>query len=169
MVVNLKYLTRIQNLNKGGSMASRSDIIEQFILNTLAEGPFVEISRNDLAKFFACAPSQINYVLNTRFTVNNGYAIESVRGGAGFIKVIRLDDDRTNLNNLLEICSQPLNVIEGGQVLDNLHSRKLITATENQLLKRAISTKALNNPLNMEEVLRANILKEIIIEIMKRS
>ena len=150
-------------------MASRSDIIEQFILKTLSSEPFIELSRNDLAKFFACAPSQINYVLNTRFTLNNGYVIESVRGGAGFIKVTRLSDNQANMQNLLRVCSQPLSELEGGQVLDNLYTRKLLTPSENQILKRAISTKALNNPLNMEEMLRANILKEIIIEVMKRS
>ena len=150
-------------------MASRSDIIEQFILNTLAEDPFIELSRNDLAKFFDCAPSQINYVLNTRFTLNNGYVIESVRGGAGFIKVIKLSNNRANLQNLLSICSQPLNILEGNQILDNLLDRELITIGERQMLRSAISTKALNNPLNMEEMLRANILKEIIIEVMKRS
>jgi len=150
-------------------MASRSDIIEQFILKTLAKDSFIELSRNDLAKFFACAPSQINYVLNTRFTVNNGYVIESVRGGAGFIKVTRLSNNNANLQNLINLCSQPLTEIDGGQILDNLTSRKLISLGENQTLKRAISTKALNNPLNMEEMLRANILKEIIIEVMKRS
>lgn len=150
-------------------MASRSDIIEQFILNTLAQDSFIELSRNDLAKFFDCAPSQINYVLNTRFTVNNGYVIESVRGGAGFIKVIKLTNTMDNLRNLLDVCANPLTEIEGGQILDNLTSHKLLNTGENQVLKRAISTKALNNPLNMEEILRANILKEIIIEIMKRS
>ena len=150
-------------------MASRSDIIEQFILKTLAKDSFIELSRNDLAKFFACAPSQINYVLNTRFTINNGFVIESVRGGAGFIKVIRLGNNNTNLQNLISLCSQPLTEIEGGQILDNLMSRELISSAENQVLKRSISTKALNNPLNMEEILRANILKEIIIEVMKRS
>lgn len=150
-------------------MASRSDIIEQFILNTLAESQFIELSRNDLAKFFACAPSQINYVLNTRFTVNNGYVIDSVRGGAGFIKVTRLTNNKANLQNLLALCNQPLTEIDGYQILDNLTTRKMLTENESQILKRAISTKALNNPLNMEEILRANILKEIIIEIMKRS
>lgn len=150
-------------------MASRSDIIEQFILNNLASESFIELSRNDLAKFFACAPSQINYVLNTRFTINNGYVIESVRGGAGFIKVTRLTNNKANMQNLINLCSQPLTEIEGNQILDNLLSRKMLKVGENQILKRAISTKALNNPLNMEEMLRANILKEIIIELMKRS
>jgi len=150
-------------------MASRSDIIEQFILNTLAGESFIELSRNDLAKFFACAPSQINYVLNTRFTVNNGFVIDSVRGGAGFIKVTRLSNNNSNLKNLLNLCNNPLTEVEANQILDNMTSRKMISVDENQTLKRAISTKALNNPLNMEEILRANILKEIIIEVMKRS
>ena len=135
-------------------MASRSDIIEQFILDTLAESQFIELSRNDLAKFFACAPSQINYVLNTRFTVNNGYVIDSVRGGAGFIKVTRLTNTKANLQNLLTLCNQPLSEIDGYQILDNLTARKMLTANEGQMLKRTISTKALNNPLNMEEILR---------------
>lgn len=150
-------------------MASRSDIIEQFILNTLAQDSFIELSRNDLAKFFACAPSQINYVLNTRFTLNNGYVIESVRGGAGFIKVTRLTNNQANLQNIINLCSNPLTEVEGCQILDNLTHREMLSKLENQTLKRAISTKALNNPLNMEDVLRANILKEIIIELMKRS
>lgn len=150
-------------------MTSRSDIIEQFILDTLAKDTVIELSRNDLAKFFDCAPSQINYVLNTRFTVNNGYVIESVRGGAGFIKVTRLSSNRNNLKNLIELCSQPLNLVEGGQILDNLTNRGMISPEENQVLRVAISTKALNNPLNMEEKLRANILKQVIIEVMKRS
>lgn len=150
-------------------MASRSDIIEQFILNTLADESFIELSRNDLAKFFACAPSQINYVLNTRFTVNNGYVIESVRGGAGFIKVTRLANNHSNLMNLINLCEGSLSEMDGWQMLDNLRERKMISPEESGTLKRAISTKALNNPLNMEDILRANILKEIIIEVMKRS
>lgn len=150
-------------------MASRSDIIEQFILNTLAQDSFIELSRNDLAKFFACAPSQINYVLNTRFTLNNGYVIESVRGGAGFIKVTRLSNNQANMQNLINLCSSPLTEIEGYQIIDNLTERSKLSDLENKTLKRAISTKALNNPLNMEDMLRANILKEIIIEVMRRS
>lgn len=150
-------------------MATISDIIEDFILTSFAEDAFVQLSRNDLAKFFACAPSQINYVLNTRFTVNNGFVVESVRGGGGFIKVSKLNSNKALLNKLLEICSSPLNVVEGGQILDNLLSHDFIDEREARLLKRAISTKALNNPLNMEERIRANILKEVIIEIMKRS
>lgn len=149
-------------------MSSISDVIEQFILSTMAEDDYVELSRNDLAKYFACVPSQINYVLNTRFTVNRGYIIESTRGGAGFVKVIKVDAGNNYLNSLIEICAMPMNYLKGCQLLDNLKNKSYLTDNEVNLLKRAISSKSLNNPLNLEEMLRANILKEVIIELMKK-
>lgn len=149
-------------------MSSISDVIEQFILSTMAEDDVIELSRNDLAKYFSCVPSQINYVLNTRFTVNRGYVIESVRGGAGFVKVIRVSLGNNYLNSMLEICNEPMNYLKGCQVLDNLVSKKYLSKNEANLLKRAISSKSLNNPLNLEGMLRANILKEVIIELMKK-
>ncbi len=72
-------------------MANISDIIEQFILKSLGEDDSVDISRNELANFFSCAPSQINYVLETRFTVDRGFVKESRRGGGGFIKISKIN------------------------------------------------------------------------------
>ena len=149
-------------------MASRSDIIEQFILNTLAQDSFIELSRNDLAKFFSCVPSQINYVLNTRFTLNRGFLVESQRGGGGYIKVVRLQDTNSNfLNSALNMCSNPMSEVEGNQILEQLKSRNLISDREFCLLKSAISNKSLNNPINIDNRLRSNILSQVIIETMK--
>ena len=107
---------------------SISDIIEEFIINTLNDDDFIELSRNDLAKFFSCVPSQINYVLNTRFTVNRGFVVESQRGGGGYIKLVRVQDNNTNfLTNVLDICNQPLTVVEANQLLENMMERKLLT------------------------------------------
>lgn len=154
---------------KGDKMQSVSDVIENFILSTLADDDAVELSRNDLAKYFSCVPSQINYVLNTRFTLNKGFVIESARGGAGFVKVIRVDlSGNDYLKSLLELCDKPMSVVEANQILDNLTNKKYLDENENNLLKRAISAKSLNNPLNMDNIIRTNILKEIIIELMKR-
>ena len=145
-----------------------SDVIEEFIMNSLDDGQFIELSRNDLAKFFSCVPSQINYVLNTRFTVNRGFVVESQRGGGGYIKVLRVQDNNNNfLNNVLNRCMQPLSIIEANQIINQMHERKLITAREANIIKGAISPKALNNPINMDNVLRANILKQVIIELIK--
>ncbi|MCQ2556080.1 MAG: CtsR family transcriptional regulator [Clostridia bacterium] len=147
---------------------SVSDIIEEFIMSSLDTDDFIELSRNDLAKFFSCVPSQINYVLNTRFTINRGFVVESQRGGSGYIKVIRVQDNDDNfLSNALEYTSRPLNVVEAQQILEQLETRKLITKREADLVKSTVSPKALNNPINMDDVLRSNIIRQVIVEIMK--
>jgi len=149
-------------------MQSITDVIEEFILSTMAQDDMVELSRNDLAKYFSCVPSQINYVLNTRFTLNKGYLIESARGGAGFVKVIRINQDKKEfLNYVLSLCNCPLNYTDCCQIIENLYSKKFITDREQMLIKRAISPKSVNNPLNMDNIIRTNILKEIIMELMK--
>lgn len=147
---------------------SISDVIEEFIMSSLDDDDFIELSRNDLAKFFSCVPSQINYVLNTRFTLNRGFVIESQRGGGGYIKLVRVQDNNDNfLNNALNLCAKPLSVIEVTQLLEQMKNRKLITDRETELLKAAVNIKALNNPLNLDSVIRSNVLRQVIIELMK--
>lgn len=73
-------------------MSGISESIEKFILAMLKDGS-AELQRNKLANEFGCAPSQINYVLSTRFTVQRGYVVESRRGGGGYIKVLRIPDN----------------------------------------------------------------------------
>jgi len=145
-----------------------SDIIEEFIMSSLDDDDFIELSRNDLAKFFSCVPSQINYVLNTRFTVNRGFLVESQRGGGGYIKLMRVQDNNNNfLKNALEICDSPLNMVQAQQLIKNMQERELINDREAEIIKGATSGKALNNPINIENMLRANILRSIILSIMK--
>ena len=71
-------------------MAQLSDNIEQFIKELMCEDTRVELKRNELAQHFGCAPSQINYVLATRFSVDHGYIIESRRGGGGYVRIVRM-------------------------------------------------------------------------------
>lgn len=145
-----------------------SDIIEEFIISSLDEDDFIELSRNDLAKFFSCVPSQINYVLNTRFTVNRGFLVESQRGGGGYIKLMRVQDNDNNfLKNALDICSRPITLLEANQLIENMKSRKILSLKEADLVKSAVSSKALNNPINMDNILRANIMSQIIFSIIK--
>ena len=147
---------------------SVSDIIEEFIMSSLDDDKFIEISRNDLAKFFSCVPSQINYVLNTRFTLNRGFLVESQRGGGGYIKVVRVQNNNNNfLTNALEECSKPMDVVKATQLLENMRDRKLLTERELEIIKSAISAKALNNPINIDNTLRANIMQQVIVQAMK--
>ena len=148
---------------------SISDVIEEFIMKSLDDDDFIELSRNDLAKFFSCVPSQINYVLNTRFTVNRGFVVESQRGGAGYIKVVRVQDNNNNfLTNVLNLCREPISQTEGNQIVEQLLARNLVTKRECSLIKSTISAKALNNPINIDNNLRSNILTQVIIELIKK-
>ena len=147
---------------------SISDVIEQFIMSSLDENDFIELSRNDLAKFFSCVPSQINYVLNTRFTINRGFIIESQRGGNGYIKLTRMHDSDNNFyKNSLSLCRRPLSVVEANQIIDNMLQRKILSGREANLIKSTISAKSLNNPINIDNTLRSNIMQQVIIELMK--
>lgn len=148
---------------------SISDIIEEFIKSSLDDDDFIELSRNDLAKFFSCVPSQINYVLNTRFTLNRGFVVESQRGGNGYIKLVRITDNNNNfLTKSLELTNKPINQVEASQLIAQMADRKIITSNEADLLKCTISAKALNNPINIDNNLRSGILKQVIIELLKR-
>ena len=148
---------------------SISDIIEEFIKSSLDDDDFIELSRNDLAKFFSCVPSQINYVLNTRFTLNRGFVVESQRGGNGYIKLVKITDNNNNfLTKSLELTNKPINQVEASQLIAQMTDRKIITSDEADLLKCTISAKALNNPINIDNNLRSGILKQVIIELLKR-
>ena len=147
---------------------SISDIIEEFIMSSLDDDEFIELSRNDLAKFFSCVPSQINYVLNTRFTLNRGFVVESQRGGGGYVKVLRVQNSNNKfIENVLKLCEQPLTFVEGCQILDHMASKKLITEREMRILRGVISEKSLNNPININNKIRSNILQQVIIEVLK--
>lgn len=137
-------------------------------MSSLDEDNFIELSRNDLAKFFSCVPSQINYVLNTRFTVNRGFLVESQRGGSGYIKVTRVQDNNENfLNNALMLCHNPLTTLQANQIIANMVDKNIINQREAEIIKSAVSVKALNNPINIDNSLRSSIMSSIILELMK--
>ena len=153
-------------------MATISDIIEEFILSALADDDLLQLSRNDLSTFFSCAPSQINYVLSTRFTPEKGFIIESKRGGGGCINLIRITDDKENVlksiyNYLCEEGTLEYNKLL--HILERLEKDGIIDNKESELLKITMSDKALANPVNITARLRAQMLKEIVLNLSKRS
>ena len=147
-------------------MANISDIIEQFILDTMEDSGSIEISRNSLAEYFNCAPSQINYVLDTRFTLDRGFSKESKRGGGGFIKITHMKDDDATMV-ILDSVGDELSNQRMVQILKRLSQEKIIKPRELELIKSALSDEALSLPLIMRDKLRANAFKCLLIELMK--
>ncbi|QCX33801.1 CtsR family transcriptional regulator [Caloramator sp. E03] len=152
-------------------MARLSDVIENFIKEMLerAENNYLEIQRNELANLFNCAPSQINYVLTTRFTVNRGYYIESKRGGGGCIKITKINMDKNNYikeviwNNIGDEITQQ----EGEGYINLFEERGFITSRESKLMKAVINDKTLNLPMDIRDIVRAQILKTMLITVIE--
>ena len=92
------------------AMAQLSNEIEKFIKDLMEDDSQVELKRNELAQHFGCAPSQINYVLATRFTIDHGYVIESRRGGGGYVRIVRMrqESGRNLLQELLARCEEEI-------------------------------------------------------------
>lgn len=150
-------------------MSKISDIIEEFILEQLEDMEFINLSRNELANFFNCAPSQINYVLSTRFTEPRGFIVESHRGGGGYIRLARVNLERGDY--VKELLSTTLNgeidYATSLNILSNLCKLNLIDDNEARVISYALSPKALSMPVKIENKQRANILKTIIVNILK--
>lgn len=146
-----------------------SDLIERFLLDTLGDEPTVNFNRNELAQYFSVAPSQINYVLATRFTFERGYIIESRRGGGGSVKLIRISEnaDDVLLRYIDETLSDGIEYSKACQIVDRLLSDGIYTESEAQLIKSAISDKALIAPTVIKSRLRGSILKNILLETLK--
>ncbi|MEX1308356.1 MAG: CtsR family transcriptional regulator [Eubacteriales bacterium] len=151
-------------------MSILSDSIEQFIKTMMKdyEGE-VEIQRNELASYFNCAPSQINYVLATRFNLDQGYIIESKRGGGGCIRVFKIEANDDYLLNLITVrIADEISKREANALIDGLQNAKSIDQEEVDIMKAAVSDKALNIPVMVKDKVRASILKQMIIAIMKQ-
>ena len=150
-------------------MANISDIIEQFILKSLGDDGVIEISRNDLASFFSCVPSQINYVLETRFTMDRGFIKESRRGGGGYIRISKVPiNEDTYVNSLImESIGEELTEKRANQILDKLQDEKILSAKERMIVSAGLSDVALQMPYSFKDKLRANIFKNILMYLLK--
>lgn len=150
-------------------MQNISDIIENFILETFKDGESLNLSRNELANFFKVSPSQINYVLSTRFTLDRGFITESKRGGGGYIKLSRLELEKNNyLLELLKNLDDNLDYKNCCYILQNLLNLDIINENQFDIIKASISPKALQNPFKIEDNIRCNIIKNILINLMHK-
>ena len=150
-------------------MARISDIIAQFINDMIEDEKNKEviIQRNELADKFNCAPSQINYVLTTRFTAEKGYLIESRRGGGGYIIIRRVEynNKEKQLEEINKSIGNSLTYNSALLLIEHLYDRKLITKREFEIIKMSINDRTLGSAEDRNK-LRADILKCIIMVIL---
>ena len=145
-----------------------SDVIEDFIKQMFEDEDIIEIQRNDLAQHFNCVPSQINYVIATRFKPSQGYYVESRRGGGGHIKIEKVNVTKSNY--LMHIITSMGDTITSNEVdifISNFLSYNIINKTEAKLLKGATSDNVLIVPQEYKDKLRASIFKNMILNLVE--
>ncbi len=146
--------------------------IEKFLLEQLEieEREYIEIGRNELAERFNCAPSQINYVLSTRFTPYKGYYIESRRGGSGYIKITKLEMTENQLiNNILnETIKDSITLDKVKHILQGLTEEGVIEEREALLIIHSLDDHALKSiDINDRNLVRASIFKNILLALLR--
>ncbi|HBC96572.1 MAG TPA: CtsR family transcriptional regulator [Clostridium sp.] len=155
-------------------MARLSDVIEEFIKDMFnnSDETQLQIGRNDLANYFSCAPSQINYVLTTRFTMDKGYYIESKRGGGGciIIKKMEFNCNKNLLKTIIEKIGDSITYNSAAKIIERLFEEDIVTERENMILKTVINDRTLVNvQLESKNKLRAEILKAVMVLIFNTS
>lgn len=143
-----------------------SDIIEEFIKELFNDEEQIEIQRNDLAQKFNCVPSQINYVIATRFKPSQGYYVESKRGGGGHITIKKVSNTKSDyLIHIIENIGETLQNSEAEILISDFLTYNLINEKEAKLLRVATSDNVLNIPKEYKDKLRANIFKNMLLNI----
>lgn len=145
-----------------------SDLIEEYIKELMDENDdFTEFGRNELAQYFNCVPSQINYVISTRFSPERGYYVESRRGGGGNIKIKRIDVTKDQyvmhlINSIGDVITQQ----EADIIINNLLKLEITTSDVGKIMRVATNDKVLNLPIEYKDATRSRILKNMLLNLV---
>lgn len=146
-----------------------SDTIASFLNSLLNDtGGIVEIQRGELAERFACVPSQINYVIDTRFSPEHGFLVESRRGGGGYIRITRVSfDPKTAVMHTINAVRDEIDARSAAMFIANLIDMEEIHVKEARILSAAVSDRALSQaPPEIRNRLRASILKTALVALI---
>ncbi len=137
-----------------------SDIIEAYLKKVLGQDEQVEIRRSEMADRFKCVPSQINYVINTRFTVQQGYLVESKRGGGGYIRIIKVKllDEAEMLDMMIDIIGNKITQKNAYSIIERLFETEMLTKREANIILSVMDKSLLNSDGMNENELRAKLL-----------
>ncbi|WP_067842569.1 CtsR family transcriptional regulator [Amphibacillus sediminis] len=147
-------------------MRNISDVIEAHLKQIIEKNKhnIIEIKRSEIADLFSCVPSQINYVINTRFTPERGYLVESKRGGGGYIRIQRLENnDKTALiNELVQLIQPKVSQQVSVSVIERLLEDQLITKREAKIMLNVINRETLAIKLPFRDELRSRLLTAML-------
>jgi len=147
-----------------------SDMLTEYIMDMINETGDAEIKRNELASHFGCVPSQINYVLTSRFTPEQGYIVESRRGGGGYIRITRINADKSQtLMHVVNSVGNSLDRMTAEVMIKNLLALGAVEENTARLLAAALSDRALA-PVEPRgrDILRASIFKNMVLTLIGR-
>lgn len=145
-----------------------SDLVAQYIMQMLDEqNGSAEIQRNELAGNLGCVPSQINYVITSRFTPEQGYIVESRRGGGGYIRISRVKMDRgTAMMHIINSVGSSLDKATAEVMLNNMLQRNMIEMQSAKLIAAALSDRTLSQvEQDKRDTVRADLFKNMLLTI----
>jgi len=150
-------------------MSSLANKIQKYINELLAnsrEG-YIVLQRSKLAEQFVCVPSQINYVLRTRFTIKQGYMVESQQGGGGYLRIIKLSLTNEQFLNLDEAVNESVSEHGAIELIKRLYDEKILTSRETLIMRALIQRETLKEGLNRDEM-RAKLIKTMLITLLRQ-
>lgn len=145
-----------------------SDLVAQYIMQILDEqNGSAEIQRNELAGNLGCVPSQINYVITSRFTPEQGYIVESRRGGGGYIRISRVKMDRgTAMMHIINSVGSSLDKATAEVMLNNMLQRNMLEMQSAKLIAAALSDRTLSHlEQDKRDTIRADLFKNMLLTI----
>lgn len=143
-----------------------SEKIAEMIESMLdSSGGSLELQRNKLAENLGCVPSQINYVITSRFSADRGYIVESRRGGGGCIKITRVSFDKsTYLMHMLGAIGQRVDMATARAFIGGLFEHGLINERESAIIASMLTNNAFGVSDNIKaDYLRARLLKNLVL------
>lgn len=146
-----------------------SDIIEEYLKSVLSDADGqVEIQRSEIASLFDCVPSQINYVINTRFTLQHGYRVESKRGGGGYIRIyeIKVHSQAELIRNLIHLVGEAISLKEANIIIKTLFDREIISKKVGKIINSAMGEDDYQLPSALADKLRAQILVRMLEQLL---
>jgi transcriptional regulator CtsR len=147
---------------------SMSNIIANMILQMLENDGETEIQRNELAQSIGCVPSQINYVISSRFTPEQGYIVESRRGGGGYIRITRAKyDHNAMIMHMVNTIGSSIDEAACRANIYNLNYQNILPADAAKLMLAATSDKCFREvPTELKDTVRAAIFKQMLLNVM---